>query len=224
MCCVSEFLHTRNVNKVYPGQGSDVHALREIDLRIQAGEFVALMGPSGCGKSTLLHVLGGMDSPTSGEVWFRGQPLHQMKEEQLVELRRRKIGFVFQFFHLLPTMTVEENIELPLLFAGSDDGGRVEELLHLVGLESRRRALPATLSGGEMQRVAVARAIVQNPPLVLADEPTGNLDTENGRNVLELLTQLSRQFGTAVVLATHSSEAAAFAVRTLQMKDGRLQA
>jgi len=224
MCSVSEFLQTRNVSKVYPGQGSDVHALREIDLQIKAGEFIALTGPSGCGKSTLLHVLGGMDGPTSGEVWFRGQPLHRMKEEQLVGLRRREIGFVFQFFHLLPTMTVEENIELPLLFAGSDDRERVEELLHLVGLEKRRHALPATLSGGEMQRVAVARAIVQNPPLVLADEPTGNLDSENGRNVLQLLSRLSREFGTSIVLATHNSEAAAFAVRTLQMKDGRLLA
>lgn len=221
---MSEFLLTKNVNKIYPGQGSDVHALRDIELGIEAGEFVAVTGPSGCGKSTLLHVLGGMDPPTSGEVWFKGKALHRMKEEQLVELRRREIGFVFQFFHLLPTMTVEENIELPLLFAGSNNGGRVGELLHLVGLENRRKALPATLSGGEMQRVAVARAIVQKPPLVLADEPTGNLDSDNGNNVLELLTRLTRDFGTAIVLATHSAEAAAFAARTLRMKDGRLLA
>ncbi len=211
------------VCKRYNGEGDPVDALKDVSTAVRPGEFVALTGPSGCGKSTLLHVMGGMDRPTSGEVWLGDQPLHAMTEEDLTQVRRTRIGFVFQFFYLLPTFTVEENVELPLLLAGRRDGrNRARELLEAVGLRDRLRAMPSTLSGGEMQRAAVARALVQDPALILADEPTGNLDSENGLIVLGLLKDLSRTRRVAVVMATHSPEAAGFADRGMAMKDGRL--
>ena len=200
-----------------------VTAVNDVSLQIEPGEFVALMGPSGCGKSSLLHILGAMDRPSRGEAWLEDFAIHDLTEEELTGIRRTRIGFVFQFFHLLPTLTVEENVSLPLLLANgaATDNARVSQLLETVGLTHRRTATPNRLSGGELQRAAVARAVVNNPPLVVADEPTGNLDSENGRVVLELLSELTAN-GTAVVMATHSSEAARYAHRTLQMKDGRL--
>lgn len=199
-------------------------ALRGVSLDLQRGEFVALMGPSGCGKSTLLHVMGAMDRPSRGEVWMEDRPLHRLDEEELTELRRSRIGFIFQFFHLLPTMTVEENVELPYLLARGTraEPGRVIDLLDSVGISHRRRALPGRLSGGEMQRAAIARALIQDPVVLLADEPTGNLDSESGRQCLEILQRLARVRNTTVVMATHSQTAASFAGRTLQMTDGRL--
>ena len=209
--------------KRYNGDGDAVEALKDVSTSVQPGEFVALTGPSGCGKSTLLHVMGGMDRPTSGEVWLGDRALHAMSEEELTEVRRTRIGFIFQFFYLLPTFTVEENVELPALLAGRRDGRRkARELLESVGLGHRLRAIPATLSGGEMQRAAVARALIQDPALILADEPTGNLDSENGRIVLDLLRDLARKREVAVVMATHSQEAADYADRRIAMKDGRL--
>jgi putative ABC transport system ATP-binding protein len=212
-----------NVTKIYEAEGEPVVALDGVSLEVEAGEFVALMGPSGCGKSTLLHILGAMDRPSQGEAWIGDTPVHKLSEEELTYIRRTSVGFVFQFFHLLPTLTVEENVALPLLLADgrTKHTARVAELLESVGLEHRRKATPNRLSGGELQRAAVARAIVHNPPLIVADEPTGNLDSENGRVVLELLKGLSVG-GTSVVMATHSSEAGRFAGRVLQMKDGRL--
>lgn len=212
-----------NVTKIYEAESEPVIAVDDVSLEIEAGEFVALMGPSGCGKSSLLHILGAMDRPSSGEVWIEDTAIHQLTEEELTGIRRTRIGFVFQFFHLLPTLTVEENVSLPLLLANGTaiDRARVPRLLETVGLTGRRRATPNKLSGGELQRAAVARAVVNNPPLVVADEPTGNLDSENGRTVLELLSTLAAN-GTAVLMATHSSEAAGYSHRRLQMKDGRL--
>jgi len=212
-----------NVSKTYASEGKPVKALQEVSLNIEQGEFVALMGPSGCGKSTLLHIIGAMDRPTHGEAWIGDAALHLLSEDALTEIRRDRVGFVFQFFHLLPTLTVEENIELPLLLAHGriQESPRVRNLLDRVGLWDRRRARPSQLSGGEMQRVAVARAVVNDPPLVVADEPTGNLDSENGRGVLELLAELCTT-GTTVVMATHSEAAASFAERRVQMMDGRL--
>ncbi len=212
-----------HVTKIYEAESEPVTAVNDVSLQIEPGEFVALMGPSGCGKSSLLHILGAMDRPSRGEAWLEDFAIHDLTEEELTGIRRTRIGFVFQFFHLLPTLTVEENVSLPLLLANgaATDNARVSQLLETVGLTHRRTATPNRLSGGELQRAAVARAVVNNPPLVVADEPTGNLDSENGRVVLELLSELTAN-GTAVVMATHSSEAARYAHRTLQMKDGRL--
>ena len=212
-----------NVTKIYEAEGEPVVAVDGVSLDVDTGEFVALMGPSGCGKSTLLHILGAMDRPSRGEAWIGDAPIHKLTEEELTGIRRTRVGFVFQFFHLLPTMTVEENVALPLLLANGSgvDSGRVRSILETVGLEHRRKSTPNKLSGGELQRAALARAIVHKPPLVIADEPTGNLDSENGRVVLELLAGLAVG-GTSVVMATHSREAASFAGRTLRMRDGRL--
>ncbi len=212
-----------DVFKRYTGGEGGVEAVRGVSMEARSGELVALTGPSGCGKSTLLHLMGGMDRPSQGEVWLQGEALHKLSEEQLTQIRRTRVGFVFQFFHLLPTMTVEENVELPLLLAGARDGlARARDLLGRVGLGHRLRAIPATLSGGEMQRVALARALIHGPSLILADEPTGNLDSDNGAAVLQLLRALSSERGVAVVMATHSLEAAALADRRLEMRDGRL--
>src|SRR3990172_11974655 len=189
---MSAVARLRNIRKQYEGEAAPVDALRDVSLEIEPGEFVAVMGPSGCGKSTLLHILGAMDRPTSGEVWLRDLPLHTAGEETLTRVRRTEVGFVFQFFYLLPTFTVEENVGLPLLLAGRNHSGpKIAQLLDRVGLAHRLKALPHQLSGGEMQRVAIARAVIHEPALVLADEPTGNLDSENGAHVLELLRSLS---------------------------------
>jgi putative ABC transport system ATP-binding protein len=210
------------VSRVYEAEGEPVTAVDDVSLDLDAGEFIALMGPSGCGKSSLLHILGAMDRPTSGEAWIGDAPIHLLDEDDLTNIRRSEVGFVFQFFHLLPTLTVAENVGLPLLLSrGSVDPERVAGILDRVGLTHRARAVPAKLSGGELQRAAIARAIVHDPRLVFADEPTGNLDSENGRRVLDLLAALVLG-GTAVVMATHSEEAAASAQRTVRMKDGRL--
>ncbi len=212
-----------SVRKVYDADGEAVVALKNVSLSVDAGEFLALMGPSGCGKSTLLHIVGAMDRPTEGEAWIEDTPIHQLPEEELTLVRRNRVGFVFQFFHLLPTMTVEENVALPLLLANGSgvDHARVAAILETVGLRDRRRARPNQLSGGELQRAALARAIVHNPSLVVADEPTGNLDSENGRIVLEWLSRLADK-GTSIVMATHSDTAAEYATRTLRLTDGQL--
>ncbi len=210
-----------NISKQYEDEAAPIVALRDISLEIGRGEFVAVMGPSGCGKSTLLHILGGMDRPTRGEVWLQDIPLHTCDEESLTRVRRTRVGFVFQFFYLLPTFTVEENVGLPLLLSGRNHAGpKIAALLERVGLANRRKAMPHQLSGGEMQRVAIARAVIHEPPLLLADEPTGNLDSENGARVLDLLRGISAESGTTIVMATHSEAAAECATRVIRMKDG----
>jgi putative ABC transport system ATP-binding protein len=221
---MSAVLRLRNVSKQYEDEPAQpVEALKDVSLEIGKGEFVAVMGPSGCGKSTLLHVLGAMDRPTRGEVWLRDLPLHTYDEEALTRVRRTEVGFVFQFFYLLPTFTVEENVGLPLLLAGGNHAGpKIARLLERVGLAHRLKALPHQLSGGEMQRVAIARAVIHEPTLILADEPTGNLDSENGAHILDLLQGISADSGTTVVMATHSDVAAQCAMRVIRMKDGRV--
>ena len=212
-----------SVEKIYDGGLRPVAALRGVSFEAAAGEFTALMGPSGCGKSTLLHLIGGMDFPSRGVVLLDGVALNELGEEALARVRRTKIGFVFQFFNLLPTLTVAENVALPLLLDGTSENksrDRVNALLDRVGLAARAAHFPAQLSGGEMQRAAVVRAIIAEPKLVLADEPTGNLDTENGTQVIKLLADLNREFGVTVLLATHSDEAARYASRTIRMRDG----
>jgi putative ABC transport system ATP-binding protein len=219
-------LTVSDVEKIYEGGHGGVAALRGVSFQAQAGEFIALMGPSGCGKSSLLHILGGIDRPTSGGVRLDDVQLEGLSEEEMTRLRRKAIGFVFQFFNLLPTLTVLENVALPLLLDGAAEGQAnrlAEELLGRVGLAMRATHYPAELSGGEMQRVAVARALIVKPKLVLADEPTGNLDSENGRQVMQLLAELNRDLGVTIILATHSDEAAQFTRRILRMRDGLIE-
>jgi putative ABC transport system ATP-binding protein len=202
-----------------------VDALGGIDLKIRKGEFVAIMGPSGSGKSTLLHLMGGLDTPTDGAVMLGGQQLAHLSDDEVTILRRRQVGFVFQFFNLLPTLTAAENVALPLLIDGrrvEDFASRVGELLDLVGLSDRRDHRPDQLSGGEQQRVAIARALVNNPAVVLADEPTGNLDRKSGREVLGLLRRACDEKGQTIVLVTHDPLAASYAARVVFLQDGRV--
>jgi putative ABC transport system ATP-binding protein len=221
-----EVLVVENLQKVYEGPLGGVAALNGLSFSASRGDFLAIRGPSGCGKSTLLHIVGGMDRPSQGSVWLDGQLLNDFSLPALARLRRRHVGFVFQSFNLLPTLTVLENVMLPLLLDNAADRPsrqRAGSLLEQVGLSGRADHLPAQLSGGEMQRAAVARAVVAEPQLLLADEPTGNLDSASGRRVMELLSELNRGLGVTVLLATHSPEAAGYARRTLHLRDGLLE-
>jgi putative ABC transport system ATP-binding protein len=212
----------RALRKVYPGT-EPVVALDGLDLDVAPGEFVALVGESGSGKSTLLHLVGGIDRPTSGAVRVGDREIGALEERALVLYRRRDVGMVFQFFNLLPHLTVQENVELPRrLDAGEDAAERARRLLERVGLARRAGARPYELSGGEMQRVAIARALVSGARLLLADEPTGNLDSRNGSEVLRLLDEVRREGGVTLLLATHSSAAASRADRTVLVQDGRI--
>ena len=203
-----------------------VEILKGIDLEIPQGQFAAIMGPSGSGKSTLLGLLAGLDSPTSGQVLLDGEDITHLGEDEMALLRGRKIGFVFQSYHLIPTLTAEENVLLPMELAGRDAGGlaRSRELLDRVGLGGRFEHYPVQLSGGEQQRVALARAFVMRPPILMADEPTGNLDTKNGRLVLDLLLQLNQREKATLLLVTHDRELASFADRTITLRDGAIVA
>ncbi len=215
------------VSKIYDGAGTRVTALANVLLEIVRGEFVALMGPSGCGKSTLLHLIAGVDLPTTGEVWVDGQGLSRLSDRALSQFRRDRVGIVYQFYNLLPTMSAWENVALPALLAGVPARvarERAEERLRLVGMLHRKDHWPHELSGGEMQRVAIGRALVNEPPVLLADEPTGNLDSKAGREVLELLARMNAERGVTILLATHSQEAAAFAHRTIHLRDGTISA
>ena len=212
------------LRKVYAG-AEPVVALDGLDLEVPAGEFLALVGESGSGKSTLLHLVGGIDRPTSGEIRVAGRAITTLPEKSLVLYRRREVGMVFQFFNLLPHLTVRENVELPRrLDGGADAGERAAMLLERVGLTRRAGAHPYELSGGEMQRVAIARALGTGARLLLADEPTGNLDSRNGQEVLMLLDEIRRERGVTLLLATHSAAAAARADRVVAVKDGRIVA
>jgi putative ABC transport system ATP-binding protein len=216
-------LEVRNVTKLYQAEGAPVVALQNVSLSIDKGEFVALVGRSGCGKSTLLNVSGAMDFPTSGEVAIAGQVTSGLKDVELTRLRREKVGFIFQSFQLLHTLTALENVELPLLLARVRRA-REKGLDHLRWVEMSELAhrLPHQLSGGQQQRVAIARALVHNPPLLLADEPTGNLDSATSEIILNLLRRSAHQFGVAVVMATHSVESTASAATVVRMRDGRI--
>ncbi|MFM7735254.1 MAG: ABC transporter ATP-binding protein [Alphaproteobacteria bacterium] len=215
-----------NVVKHYPEGAGRAHVLRELSLRVEQGEFVSLMGPSGSGKTTLLALVAGLDVPDAGRIRLAGQALDEMTEDERSDLRLRTMGLVFQSFNLLPTFTVLENVAWPLEFTGSSDAAartRAREGLAEVGLGGDlldRR--PAELSGGEQQRVAIARALVTDPSIVLADEPTGNLDSENGRAILDLLRGVNRERGATIVLVTHSAAAATWGDRTVELRDGRI--
>ena len=216
-----------DVSKIYDGAAGRVVALADVSLQIAPGEFVALMGPSGCGKSTLLHLVAAVDLPTSGEVWVDGQHLTRLSDAALSRFRRDRVGIVYQFYNLLPTLSAWENVALPALLAGASPKSareRALELLRQVGTSPRADHWPHELSGGEMQRVAIARALINRPAVLLADEPTGNLDSVAGRELLDLLAGLNAEHRVTVLLATHSEDAAAVAGRVLHLKDGAVVA
>jgi len=215
-----------DVRKTYRQGDNEIIALAGISLDITRGSFAVIMGPSGSGKSTLLHLIGGLDRPSSGELLVDGRLIGQMADDQVTLFRRKKVGFVFQFFNLLPTLTALENVALPLVLDGrarSEADQRAEALLRKVGLDGRKKHLPEELSGGEIQRVAMARALAFDPPILLADEPTGNLDSSNGTAVLTLLRRISKEDGCTVVMVTHSDEAADYGDRRIYLRDGRVE-
>ncbi|MBV9254472.1 MAG: ABC transporter ATP-binding protein [Actinobacteria bacterium] len=217
-------LEARDLHKTYEGEGHTVAALRGIDLAIGRGQFVAVMGPSGCGKSTLLHLLGALDRPSAGDVLLDGQPLAERTDRELTEVRRHRVGFVFQFFNLVPVLTAAENAGLPLVIDGrpeAEQHERVTEILALVGIADVADQLPSQLSGGQQQRVAVARALVNKPSVILADEPTGNLDYRGGRDLMELFRRLHAD-GQSLVVVTHDPGIAAFAERVVFLRDGKV--
>ena len=216
-------LAVRDATKSYRQGDVEVKALAGVTLDVAVGEFVAIVGPSGSGKSTLLHLMGGLDAPTSGDVLIDGAPISRMSDDEVTIFRRRAIGFVFQFFNLLPTLSAEENVALPLLLDGRrprDVRDRVTAALDAVGLTHRRKHRPDELSGGEMQRAAIARALVIEPKLILADEPTGNLDSATGDQILELIREANQDRGATVVMVTHDAKAAARGTRLVTMRDG----
>ena len=213
----------KDVYKYYYTGDEKVTALSGVSLEFQKGDFVSIMGPSGGGKTTFLNCLGGLDFPDQGEIYLNDRLLNNLSDKELTELRRKEIGFVFQFFNLMPTLTVQENVELPLLISRSarTESKQVQSLLNYVGLLHRAKSFPAELSGGEMQRVAIARALVHRPSIVLADEPTGNLDSENGHKILELMSKACTDFKTTVVMATHNSQIADYGNRHFEIRDGK---
>jgi putative ABC transport system ATP-binding protein len=218
-------IQASGLKKIYHRGGNEVLALNQVSLDIPEGQFVSIMGPSGSGKSTLLHLLGGLDRATAGEVLIEGQNLNKLSDQDLSRFRRRRLGFIFQFFNLLPTMSALENVCLPQLLDGKKMSEIKEDavsLLEQLGLGNRYEHSPDQLSGGEMQRVAIARALVNKPALILADEPTGNLDSKTGTAVLEILSQMSKERKQTILMVTHSKEAAAFAHRKIEMKDGKI--
>ena len=218
-------IQAENLTKVYGTGETAITALDHANLRVNAGEFVAVMGPSGCGKSTLLHLLGGLDRPTEGSVSIDGQPLAKMSDNVITKLRRRKIGFVFQFFNLIPILSSVENAALPLLLDGTSSAQakqKAAEWLTKVGLGARLASRPDQLSAGQQQRVAIARALITDPVLVLADEPTGNLDTKSSDEIAALLKQVAKEWGRAVLMVTHDPRLAAYADRIVFLKDGKI--
>jgi len=218
-------LEARSVAKIYQTEGSTVTALTDVSLAVDSGQFVALVGRSGCGKSTLLNLCGAMDFPTSGEMFIDGQSTASLNDAALTALRRQKIGFIFQSFQLLHTLTAIENVELPMLLAHNPDARKIAaERLRWVELQDLADRFPHQLSGGQQQRVAIARALVNSPRLLLADEPTGNLDTITGDLVLDLLRRTATEFSVAVIMATHAIESTSIVDRVVRMRDGRIEA
>jgi putative ABC transport system ATP-binding protein len=218
-------IEMKKISKYYQSEGECVTALQEMDLTIEEGEFIAVMGPSGSGKSTLLNILGGLSHPSAGELLVDGIDIYQLKGEKLADYRREYIGFVFQSFQLIPYLTILENVMLPLAilpFRNGDQRDMVSRVLEKVGLAGKGRRLPNQLSGGEQERVAIARALVNSPPVILADEPTGNLDSGTGKEIMELLNSLNSE-GQTIIMVTHNPENTRFAHRIIQLKDGQVQ-
>ena len=216
-------IELREVSKTVMSGSEPLTILHPLTLRVEPGQFLALVGPSGSGKSTLLGLIAGLDAPTSGQVLIDGVDITRLDEDALAKLRGEKIGFVFQFFHLIPSLTAFENVAIPMEIAGvADPWSRAERLIEEVGLVGRAHHYPSQLSGGEQQRVAIARALANDPPIVLADEPTGNLDSANGRHIMDLLRQIHSGRGTTIILVTHDAELAAMAGSRVSLRDGRI--
>ena len=221
---MTTMIELKGINKIYRTDEIETQALENVNLEVQKGEFLSIMGPSGCGKSTLLNIMGLLDTPTSGTITINGTTTEGMGDKELAAFRNKTLGFVFQSFHLINSLNVLDNVELPLLYrkmSASERTALAKSVLERVGLSHRMRHMPTQLSGGQCQRVAIARAIVGNPEIILADEPTGNLDSKNGKEVMELLTQLNRE-GTTVVMVTHSQHDAGYASRTINLFDGQV--
>lgn len=218
-----KILETKNLCKTYGKGETEVKALDNVSFSVEQGEFVAIIGPSGSGKSTLLHILGGVDTATNGEVIINGTDISKLDETALAIFRRRQIGLIYQFYNLIPILTVEENLTLPLLLDGrKPDKKQIDELVERLGLDRRLKHLPSELSGGQQQRVSIGRALLNNPALLLADEPTGNLDSENSREIIELLRKFNREFKQTVIIITHDERIALSADRIVEIKDGRI--
>ena len=213
-----------DVFKSYQNGATSVTALKGVNLSFDAGDFVTIMGPSGGGNTPVLNLLAGLDLPDRGQIYLQERKVSDLSDHDLTLLRRKEIGFVFQFFNLMPTLTIQENVELPLLLSHSSKtaGSRVQTLLEYVGLWNRAQSFPAELSGGEMQRIAIARALVHQPVILLADEPTGNLDSENGQKIIELMKRAATDFNTTVILVTHNPQIAEFGNRHFEIRDGKL--
>ena len=217
-------IQLQNIKKVFSTEEVETWALREVDLEVKEGEFVAIMGPSGCGKSTLLNIIGLLDNPTEGTYLLNGRDVSTLKENDRTDIRKGVIGFVFQSFNLIDELNVYENIELPLLYMGipaRERRRRIEAVMDRMAISHRRNHFPSQLSGGQQQRVAIARAVLPNPKIILADEPTGNLDSKNGREVMDLLSELHRE-GTTIIMVTHSQHDASYADRIVKLHDGEI--
>ena len=216
-------IEVKNLNKIYGSGEAEVKALKNINLNIEQGEFVAIVGQSGSGKSTLLHLIGGIDIPSSGEVIIDGKNIYKLKEKELSILRRRKLGFIFQFFNLIPVLTAQENIEMPVLLDNEKiDKKYMNELLRILGLEERKNNYPSQLSGGQQQRVSIGRVLANKPWIILADEPTGNLDSKNSKEVLELLKYCAKKYNQTLILITHDINIAKSADRVITIEDGEI--
>lgn len=218
-------IETVQLGKIFKLGEVEVEVLNSIELTIEEGEFISIMGPSGSGKSTLLYLIGGLDKPTSGQVWIKGRNIAVMRDKEISILRRRTLGFVFQFYNLIPNLNVEDNIMLPVLLDGKrlkTYRRKLDAILETVGLADRRRHTPRELSGGQQQRVAIARALINEPDIILADEPIGNLDTKTGMGIMELLQRINCEQGKTIVQVTHSQEAAAYSQRIINLRDGKV--
>lgn len=218
-------IEAENLGKTYLTGETDVEVLKEVDLSVSPGEFISIMGPSGSGKSTLLYLLGGLDTPSTGTVFIKDRDISTLSDSEASRMRRHDIGFIFQFYNLVPNLNVEENVLLPVLLDGKDlktCRKSLDEILETVGLSERRTHTPRELSGGQQQRVAIARALMNEPDIILADEPTGNLDSKSGEEVMELLNRINKQRGRTIVMVTHSRAAAEFGKRIIGVKDGRI--
>ena len=219
-------INITNLNKSFVNGREISKVLKDINLNVEEGEFVSIMGPSGCGKSTLLYLLGGLDQPTSGTVCINGTDLAKLSEKKLCEMRNNKLGFVFQFYNLVPNLSVEDNIALPLMIAGKKRSAyakRIEEVLDIIGMKDKRKLTPRELSGGQQQRVAIARALVFDPDIIFLDEPIGNLDSKTGTKIMELFRDINRKYGKTIVQVTHSEEAALYGTKLVRVRDGQIE-
>ena len=220
---IMEIVKVENLSKIYGSNDNAVKALDNVSLSVEKGEFVAIVGASGSGKSTLLHLLGGVDKPTSGKVYINGTDIFELNNDKMAIFRRRQVGIVYQFYNLIPILNVEENISLPMELDGRNvDKGEMEKMLEMLGLSERRKNLPNELSGGQQQRTSIGRALISRPSVLLADEPTGNLDTKSGNEVMEILKRFNREYNQTIIMITHNMELAKATDRIIRIEDGKI--